>query len=108
MEDSSPFLLAISVLAVTSVAITAMKVVSWLWLRPKMYEKSLKDQGYHANSYRLLCGDMLEFAAMAKQNRPKQIELSDNVSFHALPYIHSIIKKYGKVSTQTLCLQPAG
>ncbi|XP_074368145.1 cytochrome P450 CYP72A219-like isoform X2 [Apium graveolens] len=81
---------------VTSVATITMKVVNWLWLRPKKYEKLLKDQGFHGNPYRLLRGDMLEFAAMAKENRPKQIKLSDNVSFHALPYIHSIIKKYGK------------
>ncbi|WOH00779.1 hypothetical protein DCAR_0520154 [Daucus carota subsp. sativus] len=96
MEESSPILSGIAVVAVTVVAIISMKVVRWLWLRPKMYEKFLKDQGYHANSYRILRGDMLDFAAMAQENRPKQIKLADNVSFHALPYIHSIIKKYGK------------
>ena len=104
MEESSPILSAISVVAVTIVAIISMKVVRWLWLRPKMYEKFLKDQGYHANPYRILRGDMLDFAAMAQENRPKQIKLADNVSFHASPYIHSIIKKYGIVSTQTSCV----
>lgn len=95
MEDISPLMLAISIVAVTSVTTITIKVVNWLWLRPKKYEKLLKDQGFHGNPYRLLRGDMLEFAAMAKENRSKQIKLSDNVSFHALPYIHSIIKKYG-------------
>ncbi|KAK1399209.1 hypothetical protein POM88_009072 [Heracleum sosnowskyi] len=97
MEDISPFMLAISVVAVTSVATITVKLVNWLWLRPKKYEKFLQDQGFHANPYRLLRGDMLEYAAMAKENGSKQTKLSDNVSFHALPYTHSImIKKYGK------------
>ncbi|KAL8148722.1 cytochrome P450 72A397-like [Apium graveolens] len=96
MEDISPLLLAVSVVAITSVVTIAFKVVNWLWLRPKKYEKYLKDQGYHANPYRLLQGDILEYAAMGEEYRPKQIKLSDNVSFHALPYIHRTIKKYGK------------
>ncbi|KAL8148734.1 hypothetical protein AgCh_005921 [Apium graveolens] len=39
---------------------------------------------------------MLENAAVSEENRSKQIKLSANVSSHALPYVHSIIKKYGK------------
>lgn len=102
MQNIRPFLLAILVVTVTSVAIMAMKVVNRLWIRPKKYEKSLRDQGFLANPYRLLQGDMLDFAAMSKENRPKQIKLSDDVSSHALPYNYSIIKKYGRVSKQLL------
>lgn len=46
MKDFSSFLLAVSVVAVTGVATIAIKVVNWLWLRPKKYEKSLQEQGF--------------------------------------------------------------
>lgn len=83
MKDISLILLAILVVAATGVTTIVMKVVEWLWLRPKKYEKSLQAQGFHANPYRLLRGDMLDYAAMAEENRLKLIKLSENVSLHA-------------------------
>lgn len=87
--------IAISIVAITSVVIIAVQIVNWVWLRPKKLEKYLREQGFDGNPYRLLRGDMLEFAAMARDTKSKQIKLSDNVSHHALPYIHHIINKYG-------------
>ncbi|KAF5814705.1 putative secologanin synthase [Helianthus annuus] len=43
------------------------KLLNWAWLNPKKLEKSLREQGYKGNSYKLLKGDLIELATMVKE-----------------------------------------
>lgn len=94
--DFVPIILSITItIVVISITSVAVRAVNTVWLRPKKLEKYLKAQGFNGNPYRLLIGDMTEYATMSKHEKPKQINLCDNVSHHALPYIQHIINKYG-------------
>lgn len=86
--------IAISVVIVIIVTVT-IKVINKVWLKPKKLEKYLKAQGFKGNPYRVLLGDMGDYVRVTKAEQPKQINLSDDVSQHALPYIHYIVEKYG-------------
>lgn len=86
--------IAISVVIVITVTVT-IKVINKVWLKPKKLEKYLKAQGFKGNPYRILLGDMGDYVRVTKAEQPKQINLSGDVSQHALPYIHYIVQKYG-------------
>lgn len=80
------FLPLISSIAISIVLVGITSIaVKMVWLTPKKLEKYLKAQGFNGNPYRLVFGDMMEYAAMTKHEKPKHINLSDNVSLHALP-----------------------
>lgn len=85
---------AISVVILVIVTVTT-KVINKVWLKPKKLEKYLKAQGFKGNPYRALLGDMGDYVRVTKAEQPKQINLSGDVSQHALPYIHYIVEKYG-------------
>ncbi|KAM0029172.1 putative secologanin synthase [Helianthus debilis subsp. tardiflorus] len=72
------------------------KLLNWAWLNPKKLEKSLREQGYKGNSYKLLKGDLIELATMVKEVRSKPMPISHDISSHVLPYDHHIFNKYGK------------
>ncbi|WOH03060.1 hypothetical protein DCAR_0522451 [Daucus carota subsp. sativus] len=97
MDATKAFLIAISIAVITVIGIF-YRVLNWVWLRPRKLEKYLKEQGFKGNAYRLVLGDMGEYASMIKQEQPRQIKFSENVSLHALPYAHHIINKFGKNS----------
>lgn len=97
MDATQVFLVAISI-AVIAIVSKLYRVLNWLWLKPKKLEKYLKEQGFKGNAYRLILGDMGEYARMIKEEQPRQIKFSENVSLHALPYAHHIINKFGMLS----------
>ncbi|KAJ8532321.1 hypothetical protein K7X08_012244 [Anisodus acutangulus] len=73
------------------------RVLNWVWFTPKKLEKLLRKQGLKGNSYRILYGDMKEFAGMIKEANSKPMNLSDDdVSPRMAPFFLEIIKKYGK------------
>ncbi|XP_073157610.1 cytochrome P450 CYP72A219-like [Henckelia pumila] len=86
-------------LIVVSFSILAVRVLHWVWFKPKRLEKFLRKQGFNGNQYRFLLGDMKDFIRAMKQEQPKSIDFSnDDISSHILPYYHQIIAKYGKNS----------
>ncbi|KAK0593612.1 hypothetical protein LWI29_029824 [Acer saccharum] len=93
----------LSSLVTIAIAWMLMRVLNWVWLRPKKLEKFLRQQGFSGNSYRLFHGDMKEMLAMRKQSTvSKPINLSDsqvhNIVPRILPFQHHINTIYGKKS----------
>ncbi|KAI3466005.1 hypothetical protein Pfo_022668 [Paulownia fortunei] len=86
-----------SILILVSITL-AVKVLNWVWFRPRKLERFLRKQGLHGNPYRLFLGDMKDLIKVMKTEQPKTMELSDDVPSHILPYYHNIIDKYGKRS----------
>ncbi|KAK4420455.1 cytochrome [Sesamum alatum] len=83
----------------TLVSITVLvKVLNWVWFRPKKLEKLLRNQGFNGNPYRLFLGDMQDLGKVMKTEQPKTLKLSDDLTPHILPYYHNIIDKYGRRS----------
>ncbi|KAL2476475.1 Cytochrome [Abeliophyllum distichum] len=76
----------------------AVKVLNWIWLRPKKLEKCLRKQGLNGNPYRFFIGDMKDLIAVMKEARPRSVQLCDDISPHILPYYHQIINKFGRDS----------
>ncbi|KAG6393845.1 hypothetical protein SASPL_144419 [Salvia splendens] len=75
-----------------------VKLLNWVWLRPRRLQKLLRKQGLKGNSYRLLLGDMKDLISVMKQEQFKPIQLSDDLVPHMFPYFHQIITKYGENS----------
>ncbi|CAL5342135.1 unnamed protein product [Camellia sinensis] len=92
---------------VTSIALVtlltwAWKVVKWVWLRPKLLEKWLREQGFKGNPYKLLFGDTKEMIPMMKEARSKPIDpYSDDIVPHFLPFHHHCVNLH--VSTKGSC-----
>ncbi|XP_076941705.1 cytochrome P450 CYP72A219-like [Bidens hawaiensis] len=74
------------------------KLLNWIWLKPKKLEKWLRDEGYKGNPYKLLMGDMIEFASVVKEGKSKPSPLTHDITSYALPFDHHIISKYGEKS----------
>ncbi|KAK2988394.1 hypothetical protein RJ640_007687 [Escallonia rubra] len=90
--------IAISVNVLVGFVKWGFKLLEWVWLRPKRLEKCLRELGLAGNRYRLLLGDMGEYASFANQTKSRSISLSDDIAPHVIPYVHHIIHKYGKNS----------
>ncbi|KAL0406687.1 UNVERIFIED_CONTAM: cytochrome [Sesamum latifolium] len=91
----SSILASILILVSTTLVV---KLLNWVWFRPKKLEKLLRKQGLNGNPYRLLLGDMQDFGKAMKTEQPKTLKLSDHLPPHILPYYHDIIDKYGRRS----------
>ncbi|KAK6154254.1 hypothetical protein DH2020_008502 [Rehmannia glutinosa] len=86
-----------SILLLASITLI-VKVLNWVWFRPRKLERFLRNQGLHGNPYRLGIGDMKDLTTVMKTEQPKTIELSDDVPPHIFPYYNNIMDKYGKRS----------
>ncbi|KAK4484639.1 hypothetical protein RD792_007228 [Penstemon davidsonii] len=84
-----------SFLVLASITI-AVKLLNWVWFRPKKLEKFLRKQGLDGNPYRLLLGDMNDLIKVIKSEQSKSIQLSDDLPSHIMPYYQQIIHKYGQ------------
>ncbi|KAK6132571.1 hypothetical protein DH2020_033673 [Rehmannia glutinosa] len=91
----SPILAPILILV--SITMT-VKVLNWVWFRPRKLERFLRKQGLHGNPYRVFLGDLKDFITVMKTEQPKTIELSDDVPPHIFPYYTNVMDKYGKRS----------
>nr|GMD31852.1 cytochrome P450 CYP72A219-like [Ipomoea batatas] len=74
----------------------AWGVLGWVWFKPKKLEKCLKQQGLKGKPYRILSGDMKEFAKMTTDALSKPMNLSDNIAPRVIPYYVHLADKYGK------------
>ncbi|KAJ0545453.1 putative secologanin synthase [Helianthus annuus] len=74
------------------------KLLNWVWLKPKKLEKWLRGEGYKGNPYKLLMGDMIEFATTLKEGRLKASPITHDITSYTLPFDHRIISKYGEKS----------
>ncbi|KAJ0896499.1 putative secologanin synthase [Helianthus annuus] len=66
------------------------KLLNWVWLKPKKLEKWLRDEGYKGNPYKLLMGDMIEFATTLKEGRLKASPITHDITSYTLPFDHRI------------------
>ncbi|KAJ0537803.1 putative secologanin synthase [Helianthus annuus] len=85
---------AISIVVVVIVR-WGWKLLNWVWLKPKKLEKWLRDEGYKGNPYKLLVGDIIEFATIMKEGKSKPIPVTHDITSYALPFDHHIISKFG-------------
>ncbi|MFS7959617.1 putative secologanin synthase [Helianthus anomalus] len=69
------------------------KLLNWVWLNPKKLEKWMRDEGYKGNPYKLLIGDMIEFATIVKEGKSKASPITHDITSYALPFDHHIISK---------------
>ncbi|KAH6775514.1 hypothetical protein C2S52_013075 [Perilla frutescens var. hirtella] len=84
---------------VVAASITCLvKLLNYIWFKPRNLEKFLREQGFNGNPYRPFAGDMKDHLKFLKQERTRSIQLSDNAAKHMLPYYHHIISKYGQKS----------
>ncbi|KAJ6728258.1 CYTOCHROME P450 FAMILY MEMBER [Salix koriyanagi] len=76
----------------------AWGVLNWVWFRPKRVERCLRQQGFAGKPYRVLVGDWKESSDMLKEARTKPIGLSDAILPRVMPFLHQMVKDYGKNS----------
>ncbi|GAA0170284.1 oxygenase [Lithospermum erythrorhizon] len=72
------------------------KILNWVWITPKKMEKSLREQGFSGNSYRLLFGDLKEWNKMIQESKSKPIGLSDDIVPRVFPFFLDLVKNHGK------------
>ncbi|KAK2999233.1 hypothetical protein RJ639_022977 [Escallonia herrerae] len=101
--EIAPGLIAVSVVLASIVVTWTVRLVNWVWVRPKKLEKCLREQGLNGNPYRILDGDMEEYSTLTRQVKSQVIKGSDDVVPHVLPHLHHIITQYG-TSCRMSCL----
>ncbi|XP_031280557.1 cytochrome P450 CYP72A219-like [Pistacia vera] len=88
---------AVSVVLVTVVTL-AWRILNWVWWRPKKLERYLRQQGLSGKPYRLLYGDLKTTSIMLKQAKSRPINLGDDITPRLVPFLHKLVKDYGKNS----------
>ncbi|KAJ0974988.1 hypothetical protein J5N97_016953 [Dioscorea zingiberensis] len=76
----------------------ALTVVHVVWWRPRMIEKQLKKQGIKGRPYKVLRGDLSDIVKIMKEALSKPMELHHHISPRALPFVHSTVEQFGKLS----------
>ncbi|CAI9089127.1 OLC1v1023636C1 [Oldenlandia corymbosa var. corymbosa] len=89
---------AVFAFCVIPVLVLIWKMVNWVWIKPKNFEKHLKEQGFNGNPYRLLIGDLKEITALKNEAYSKPIDFSDDIIPRIIPEAFHLSKKYGKNS----------
>ncbi|KAG5235308.1 cytochrome P450 [Salix suchowensis] len=84
----------------------AWGVLNWVWFRPKRVERCLRQQGFAGKPYRVLVGDWKESSDMLKEARTKPIGLSDAILPRVMPFLHQLVKDYGKNSFMWIGSKP--
>ncbi|KAL7103826.1 hypothetical protein ACP275_08G203600 [Erythranthe tilingii] len=95
--DAAFSLILTSILVAASVT-WAVKVLNWVWFRPRKLEKFLREQGLNGKPYRPFLGDLKDYVTAVKSEQRRTIELSDDIIPHIFTYYHEIINKYGENS----------
>lgn len=83
-------------IAVVAATIVIWRVVNWVWLRPKKFEKHLRKQGFNGNSYRFLYGDTKEHMSTLMATRSNPIPISHDVPSRTTPFLCKLVRDYGK------------
>ncbi|KAI3465946.1 hypothetical protein Pfo_022609 [Paulownia fortunei] len=69
----------------------AVKLLNWLWFRPRKLEKLLRKQGLNGNPYRPFLGDFKDYIKVIKAEQRRSIKLSDDILPHIFAYYHEIL-----------------
>ncbi|OMO91765.1 Cytochrome P450 [Corchorus olitorius] len=69
-----------------------------IWLKPKLQERVLKQQGIRGRSYNLLVGDMKEFIKQITEAWSKPINLNHQIVPRVDPFTLDNVLKYGEIS----------
>jgi hypothetical protein len=72
------------------------KVAHTFWLKPKSQEKRLRKQGIRGTPYKILNGDMKEFARSSKEARSRPIALNQEIAPRVLPFFYKMVQIYGE------------
>ena len=80
----------------------ALRVLNWVWFKPKKIEKFLRNQGLKGSSYRFLYGDMKDLENMLKEAKSKPIGLTDDIVPRVSPFHHQSLTVHG-IHTFRLC-----
>ncbi|XP_021848477.2 cytochrome P450 CYP72A219 [Spinacia oleracea] len=92
MTASSVLISVVCVIVLTML----MKVVNWVWLKPKKMEKLLKQRGLSGTSYKFLFGDLKEFTSMRAETLKTAITGFSHDYFPRVePLRHQIASKFG-------------
>lgn len=87
--------ISIWMVVVIILVILGLKILNWIWLRPKRLEKILRRQGFAGNSYRILYGDLNDRAAMRDQAISKPMNFSNDIAPRVIPSVLHTIHNYG-------------
>lgn len=80
-----------------------IKVVNWIWLRPKKLERLLKQQGFSGTCYKFLIGDLKDFTSMRTQALKTPMNGFSNDYFQRVePFRHHLASKFGIYSIFSL------
>uniref|UniRef100_A0A7N0VEY6 Cytochrome P450 n=1 Tax=Kalanchoe fedtschenkoi TaxID=63787 RepID=A0A7N0VEY6_KALFE len=88
----------IMVALITILVVWVWRVLNWLWIRPKVLERKLREQGLRGNSYRILFGDTNDGKRLVKEAISKPIGIFEDTASRILPQVDQCLKKYGKNS----------
>ncbi|XP_027356819.1 cytochrome P450 CYP72A219-like [Abrus precatorius] len=97
MEVDAATMMGVGI-CVAFVIILLTKALNWLWLEPKRAERFLREQGLKGNSYTLFFGDIKPMTTMLKTAKSKPININDDVVPRLTPFLHQLLKIYGKNS----------
>ncbi|KAL2496723.1 Cytochrome [Forsythia ovata] len=87
---------SIGVFCAVVLLIYAWKILNWVWFKPKKLEKSLREQGFNGNSYRLMFGDLKGLEMMTKEAKLKPINFSNDIVPRVMPFLHKTVQTYGQ------------
>lgn len=90
----------ISSTVVAAIFVTlAVKLLNWVWFKPRKLEKFLRHQALNGTPYRPFLGDLKDYMQAVKAAQRRTIKLSDDILPRAYAYYHDIVNKYGKKSS---------
>ncbi|XP_050368408.1 cytochrome P450 72A397-like [Argentina anserina] len=100
MEVTVAISVALSLVFVAIIVRWVWGFLDWVWLKPKKLERCLRQQGFEGNSYRLLYGDMKEYAITLKKakSKPMNLSTSHEIAPRVIPLLAQTMKTYGKNS----------
>ncbi|XP_021848479.2 cytochrome P450 CYP72A219-like [Spinacia oleracea] len=92
MTASSVLLSVVCIIVLT----VLIKVVNWVWLKPRKMEKLLKQQGFSGTSYKFLFGDLKEYTSLRAEALKIPMTVFSNDYFPRVePFRHQLASKFG-------------
>ncbi|OMO54796.1 Cytochrome P450 [Corchorus capsularis] len=76
---------------------SVLRIVYFVWWRPKSVEKYFRQQGVKGTSYKLLLGDTKDLVQSAMEAWSKPMALTHHIVPRVEPFIHQMVQNYGKI-----------
>lgn len=92
-----PVVAAALVVVVAVASLWTLRIVKWVWIKPKMLESYLKGQGLAGTPYTPLVGDIKRNVNMMMEARSKPINLTDDITPRLLPLALKMFNSHGIV-----------